>query len=49
MKQRIIAEVYGFDESSWEYSALTQAEAFTCFSEQEIAHPEAEQARTLSR
>jgi LmbE family N-acetylglucosaminyl deacetylase len=49
MKQRIIAEIYGFDEASWEYRAITQAEAFTCFSEQEIAHPEAEQGRTLSR
>jgi LmbE family N-acetylglucosaminyl deacetylase len=49
MKKRIITEVYGFDEASWECRALTQAEAFTCYSEQEIAHPEAEQARMPSR
>ncbi|HEX7553233.1 MAG TPA: hypothetical protein VF378_06740 [Geothrix sp.] len=49
MKKRIITEVYGFDETSWECRALTQAEAFTCFSEQEIAHPEAEPARMLSQ
>jgi LmbE family N-acetylglucosaminyl deacetylase len=49
MKKRIIAEVYDFDEASWEYRALTQAEAFTCFSEQEIAHPEAEAGRMLSQ
>jgi len=48
-KKQIITELYGFDESSWEFRALSQAEAFTCFSEQEIEHPAVEQARMHSR
>jgi LmbE family N-acetylglucosaminyl deacetylase len=48
-KKRIITEDYGFDEGSWECRALSLAEAFTCFSEQEIEHPAAEQARMSSR
>jgi LmbE family N-acetylglucosaminyl deacetylase len=48
-KKRIITDVYGFEETSWEYRALTEAEAFTCFSEQEIVPPEAERIRMLSR
>jgi LmbE family N-acetylglucosaminyl deacetylase len=32
-KYKIISEVYGFQEASWEASAVTRAEAFDCFAE----------------
>lgn len=46
-KKRIITGDYGFAESSWECRALSLAEAFTCFSAQELAPPAARQARMI--
>ncbi len=47
-KYKLISEIYGFEEASWEARAVTRTEAFNCFADPGAIHPVAENGQTLT-